>query len=577
MSYLWKIKKDSFSVEEVAHLSEFLRVHPVIARLLLKRGLRSEQSATDFLLADYDQGIYDPFLFSQMEKAVERIRIAREKGERVMVFGDYDADGITSSVILKKTLDDLGVENFNYIPDKNKEGYGLNVNAIREFKKKNISLIITVDCGITGVEETRQARQLGIDVIITDHHHIPPILPEANAIINPKIKNSGYPFADLAGVGVAFKLAQAIYRKLMPEKEEQTKWFLDLVAIGTVADCVPLIDENRVLVKYGLIVLSKTRRVGLGEIFQTGRISVDENNFPDTRKISFQIAPRINAAGRIDHADLAYNLLTETDRARARLFALEIEAQNKKRQKDTEQVVKEIEKITLNSFKDKKLIFAVSPHFPVGIVGLAAGKIAEKFALPTGVFFKNENESKGSFRSARGFNIIEAIEKCGSLLERYGGHSQAAGVSVKNENLEMFYQCLNAIVEEELSLEKIEPELEIDLELAWNEINFQLADDLKKMEPFGEGNPVPIFLARNLVVQEVKKLGNGEKHLKLFLRAQNNAPEIREAIGFGLVEKFFTLKTGDRVDLVFELEKDQWNGREKLQLKIKDLKLAERT
>ncbi|HFC36169.1 MAG TPA: hypothetical protein ENJ49_00660, partial [Candidatus Moranbacteria bacterium] len=403
----------------------------------------------------------------------------------------------------------------------------------------------------------------------------PPELPKALAIINPKLKDSSdYSVENLAGVGVAFKLAQAIYKTFLPEKMGQLKWLLDLVAIGTVADMVPLIGENRILVKYGLLVLSKTRRIGLQELFKTGRIFIDESNVPDTQKISFQIAPRINSASRMSHAEDALKLLSENNRVSARTMSLELENQNSRRQKETTQVSAEAEVIVKKSFLNKKFIFIAKEHFPIGTVGLVAGKIANKFNKPTAILKKGEVESKGSFRSIPQINIIDLIEKTGDLLEAYGGHSQAAGITIKNENLKKFYEKLNRLIEEELEGKNLSPEIEIDQELKIEDIDMCLVADLKKMEPFGQGNKEPIFVIRNLLVEDLKWLGNGEKHLKLFLRSANtNNPNILEAIGFNLSGKFSDLKVGDEIDLVFNLSKDDWNGNEKIQMKIIDLRL----
>lgn len=564
----WKIKEKA----EISGESDNA-VHPILLNILSQRGISASKDIKSFLAPDYNSNIHSPFLFSQMKKAVERIERTIKKGERAMIFGDYDADGVTSTAVLAEVFKELGISHDIYIPDKKSEGYGLNLKAIKEFKKKNINLIITVDCGISNLKEVEKANELGIDVIITDHHHIPPEIPKAHAIINSHMDDSGYPFKDLAGVGAVFKVAQALYEKLLPEKKEQLKWLLDLVAIGTIADCVPLLGENRVLAKYGLVVLSKTRRTGLQELFKVGRILVDENNTPDAYKISFQIAPRINAAGRMDHAGIAYNLISEKDRVKARSLALELEDCNKKRQAVTKRTVEEVEVLANDAFKDKKFIFAAGEHFPIGIVGLAAGKITDKFKKPSAVLQKGENESKGSFRSIPQINIIEAIEECGDLLIKYGGHSQAAGISIENKNLEKFYEKLNSIIEKKLQGKDISPEILIDAEISCEDIGFKLAEEIKKMEPFGKGNEEPIFLTKNLIVEELRWVGNGEKHLKLFLRPNNKTPKIFEAIGFNLSDKFKNIKQSDTVDIVFNLCQDEWNGNKKIQLRIVDLKI----
>jgi single-stranded-DNA-specific exonuclease len=565
----WKLaKKREIKEKNIPNL------HPVILQILFNRGIDTKEKINKFFLFDYEKGLLDPFLFSDMEKAVERITKAKENKELVAIFGDYDADGVTSSAILKETLDNLGIESIIHIPDKKIEGYGINLGAIEEFKKQGIKLVVTVDCGISNEKEIEKANEYKIDVIITDHHHIPLKIPKAHAIINPHLKKSGYPFIELAGVGVAFKLVQALYQKFFSDKTEQLKWMLDLVAIGTVADCVPLIEENRVIVKFGLIVLSKTRRQGLSELFQVARLEINENNPPDTHNISFQIAPRINAAGRMDHANIAFNLIRENNQVKARSLALELEGNNQARQKATGQLVDEIRMLATNMFKDKKFIFSVGEHFPIGIVGLAAGKIAEEFNKPTAVLNKGIKISQGSFRSIPQVNIIEAIEKCSDLLTKFGGHSQAAGIAIKNENLEKFFQKLDKIIGKELEGKDINPVMEIDAEIFPRDLDFELTEGIKKIEPFGEGNEEPIFLMKNLEVSELRKVGNGEKHLKLLLKATDGTPKIFEAIGFNLTNGFSHLKEGDKIDTIFNICEDNWNGNKKIQLKLIDLKIV---
>ncbi len=550
-------------------------MHSVVVALLKQRGLDTEEEIENFIFPDYEKNISDPFLFVGMEKVMKRLRKAKKKKEKILISGDYDADGITATLVLREALNAIGLEAFVYIPHKENDGYGMKKEVLKKFAKKDVRLVFTVDCGISNKNEVDFAKKMGMDVIVTDHHHIPPELPKALAIINPKLKDSSdYSVENLAGVGVAFKLAQAIYKTFLPEKMGQLKWLLDLVAIGTVADMVPLIGENRILVKYGLLVLSKTRRIGLQELFKTGRIFIDENNVPDTQKISFQIAPRINSASRMSHAEDALKLLSENNRVSARTMSLELENQNSRRQKETTQVSAEAEVIVKKSFLNKKFIFIAKEHFPIGTVGLVAGKIANKFNKPTAILKKGEVESKGSFRSIPQINIIDLIEKTGDLLEAYGGHSQAAGITIKNKNLKKFYEKLNRLIEEELKGKNLSPEIEIDQELKIEDIDMRLVADLKKMEPFGQGNKEPIFVMKKLLIEELKWLGNGEKHLKLFLRSANtNNPNILEAIGFNLSEKFSDLKVGDEIDIVFNLSKDDWNGNEKIQMKIIDLRL----
>ncbi|MDD5397156.1 MAG: single-stranded-DNA-specific exonuclease RecJ [Candidatus Moranbacteria bacterium] len=552
-----------------------LAVHPLVAQLLLSRGLKTEKEIEQFVAPNYQTDSPDPFAFDDMEKVVARIKKARDNHEKVVIFGDYDADGITSSAILKETFDCLGIEAIVHIPDKKTEGYGMNIAAIEMFSQQNVKMIITVDCAITNVAEVEKANSLGIDVIITDHHHVPENLPKAHAIINPHAKNAErYPFKDLAGVGVAFKVVQAIFQRLLPEKIEQTKWMLDLVAIGTIADCVPLVGENRLLVKYGLVVLSKTRRTGLTELFSVGRIMIDENVSPDTKKVSFYIAPRINAAGRINHAYLAYNLIMEKNPVLARDFALELEASNSERQKITQTVVDEVKILAENLYKDKKFIFAVGEHFPIGVVGLVAGKVVQQFNKPTAIIQKEETVSKGSFRSIPQINIIETIEECKELLIKFGGHSQAAGISVANENLEKFYEKMDALISKKLEGIDLAPEIKVDGEVKTDEIDFDLIEDLEKLKPFGQNNEEPVFMVKNLIVREKRTIGSGEKHIKLYFSPADGSPKVFEAVSFNGYEKFKHVVEGNNVDILCNLQKDEWNGNKKIQLMLIDLKIA---
>lgn len=564
----WKIKNTS-KIEKKSG-----NYHPVVLELLKNRKIEKENEIRDFFEFNYDN-LTDPTEISGMEKAMARIAEAKEKKEKIFVFGDYDADGVTAAVLIFETLESLGFQNiFAYIPDRQSEGYGINKKAVEYIKSQGGNLIITVDCGISNFEEIEVAQKQGIDVIITDHHSIPEKIPEALAIINPNIPDSGFKSNDLAGVGVAFKLAQALYKKLDENNIDQLKWMLDIVGIGTIADCVPLLFENRILARYGLLVLSKTRRVGLQEMFKVGRISIDENNIPDARKVAFQIAPRINAAGRMDHASVSYNLLMEKDRAEARRLALEVEGKNQERQKITAEIFREVKIMAENAFRDKNLIFAENKHWPIGVLGLVAGKITEEFKKPSIILQKQEKECTGSLRSIPEVNIINILREFPDLMTKFGGHAQAAGVTVLRENMPEFYEKLSQAVEEKLKNKKAGSVLEIDLEITEEDINWDLAGWLKKMEPFGVGNPEPVFLAKNMEILESRIVGNGSKHFKLSLKGSGSSPKIFDSIGFGLVEKFPDLKNGDKIDIVFNLKEDNWNGNKKMQLNLIDLKIA---
>jgi single-stranded-DNA-specific exonuclease len=402
------------------------------------------------------------------------------------------------------------------------------------------------------------------------------VLPEAFAIINPKLSSETYPFRELCGAGTSFKVAQALYKRYLPEQVDQLKWLLDVVAVGTVADVMPLIGENRVIVKYGLIVLAKTRRMGFQEMFSVGGIKIDEHMKPDARTIGFRIAPRINAASRMAHAMLAHDLLMEKDQAHARGLALELDAHNVARQKVSAALAEEVRAIALEKYQNKKFIFAVGEHFPYGIVGLIAGKIASEFHKPTCVLTQGVETSQGSFRSIPELNIIETIEQCSDLLVKFGGHAQAAGMTIRNENLEKFYEKFNALVEKQLTNIITEPELWIDMRLKPEYITPKLCRDIMLFSPFGEGNSEPIFLLENLRVEEVRLVGNGSKHLKLRLISADGGTKSFDAIGFSLGGTLTDLKRGELLDAVFQLSENTWNGSTAIQLKLVDIRRKSR-
>lgn len=547
------------------------KYHPVVEALLDARGYINETAREHFLFPNFDRDIHDPFLFSQMSRVVERIGLVKKNGERVGILGDYDADGVTSSVIMREALMALGVSVSVFIPEKLNEGHGLNMNAVEFFSREGVKLLLTLDCGMTNHSEITSAKNYGMDVIVIDHHNVPKVLPEAFAIINPKLPGETYPFRELCGAGTSFKVAQALYARYLPQETEQLKWILDVVAVGTVADVMPLVGENRVIVKYGLIVLGKTRRVGFQEMFSVSNIKINENAKPNARTIGFQIAPRINAASRMAHAMLAYNLLIEKDQAHARVLALELDAHNTARQKISACLAEEVRTIASEKYADKKFIFAVEEHFPYGIVGLIAGRVAREFRKPTCVMTKGKETSRGSFRSIPEINIIETLSECGDLIVKFGGHSQAAGMTIRNENLEAFYEKFNSLIEERLTNIVTEPELWIDAKLKPEYISPKLLSDIALFAPFGDGNPEPVFMLENMCVEEARLVGNGEKHWKLKLATENSG-KIFDAIGFSLGETFPDLRKGERMDIVFQLNENTWNGSTSIQLKLLDLR-----
>mgnify|MGYP005835701785 CR=1 FL=1 len=563
----WTLKK----ISEIPNELKSFSLNPITLRLFLQRDFFSKEKIQNFLEARYED-LYPPSNLSGVSEIILRIGKTRAKNESVTIYGDYDADGITSTVLLKESLQKIGIYPSTYIPDRNKEGYGLNKKAIDFVKKEyKTKLLITVDCGMSNYEEIKYACRKGIDVIVIDHHSIPKKLPVDCILVNPKLPNQKYPFRDLAGVGVVFKVCRALWEKFAPERIEQLKWFLDLVAIGTIADCVPLVNENRIFVKFGLVVLQKTRRVGIQDIIKTARLNINETNPPNVENIAFQIGPRLNAAGRIDHADLTLNLLSENDPVKTRVIALELEAKNNDRQKITQEIFEEV-KATLEKNEDYKLIIRKGRNWPLGILGIVAGKIVEEYHCPTFIFRENKDFCEGSGRSIDVFNLIEAVSSLDSLLEKYGGHSQAMGLKIRSKNLQTFERNLLKIIEENYDKSIWGKQLYIDIEIKPEEIDWDIISEIKRFEPFGEGNREPVFLTKNLIIKELKLIGNGQKHLKFIFGFSDSDKKFFEGIFFKGGSRAGEFKSGDKISAVYNLRSSEWNGNHRIELNIIDLK-----
>jgi len=563
---------------------------PLMLQLLYNRGLATQETIDEFFSPDYKNDIHNPYLLKGMKKAVKRIQEALAKKEKILVYGDYDADGVTASVLIIKTLNFLGAKDVSvYIPDRAKEGYGMNQEAISQIKKMGALLIITVDCGIASCKEVELANSLGIDVIITDHHWIPDKLPKALAIINPKQKDDKYPFKNLAGAGVAFKLSQAL---LSGQNSKQNsieaksnlsfeKWLLDLVAVGTVADSVPLLGENRTLLNYGLIVLGKTKNIGLSELIKKIKTnksasSGKEQAFKiDSGAIGYQISPRINAAGRMDHANTSFELLITESAKEAQGLTASLEMLNTQRQGLTEKIIKQIrERIGKNP--KEKIIFEGDSAWPIGILGLIAGKLTDEYSRPVFIYNIGESFSGGSCRSIPSFDIIEALSRAKSLLVEFGGHKGAAGFKIENKNLEKLKKEMLKIAAKIIKSEDFAPNIEIDAEITAKNLDWTFFEQVEKIAPYGEANPEPIFLLRDMNVIEMRAVGNGEKHLKLSLESSAAKEKKFPAIGFNFGQWSNKLKLGSLIDIVFTLIANRWNGNCNLEFKIIDLKKQQR-
>ncbi len=549
-------------------IAKFPEIEPVVLQLLYNRGLESQDKIDRFLGPDYLTDQHDPYLFNDMKKAVEIIMGAIKDGKKIVVYGDYDADGVSSTALMYLSLKRMGAKDLAvYIPNRMSEGYGINMEAVEEMVRNKVDLVISVDCGVTAVAEVKLARDKRMKVVITDHHLTGEEVPEAEAIICPTVKNEKYPFKQLAGVGVAFKLAQALLRE-GENNEAFEKWLLDIVAIGTVADVVPLLGENRTLVKWGLLVLNKTQRLGLVELIEGASLKRPLGTY----NIGFQIAPRLNAAGRMDHANTAYELLITEDEAEAIAIVNDLNEKNSLRQKATEGMMKiSLEQIGWPGDKDK-ILFSCYDSWSAGLVGLVAGRLCDRFHRPVIVMGKTGEKYIGSGRSIVEFDITSALGECSEYLEEYGGHSQACGLTIMGEEKYIkFQEKIRKVAEKELEGVKLLPALEIEAEIGLEEANWELVDSLDKFEPFGEGNLEPLFLTRNLEIYDIVTMGGNKQHLRLDL-AGGAGP--KKFVGFNLVEKWIDkLEKGGKADVVYQVGVNEWNGNRDIEFKIVDLKV----
>lgn len=530
----------------------------LIARILGNRGLRTAEEAELFLAGD-SRLSQDPMLLPDIQPAMARIYRAVLSGEKVAVYGDFDTDGITATALMVTGLRRLGADVMPYIPHRLTEGYGLKTDALRKLAAEGVSLVVSVDCGVTAVAEVAAARNFGLDVIVTDHHLPLPKLPSAVAVIDPRRTDSSYPFPELAGVGVAFKVIEALFSgTARPLPEER---FLELAAIGTVADIMPLTGENRYLVKEGLKHLNDHPSPGLLEIINLSRLKPGQL---DTESISWTVAPRLNAAGRLEHAMVGYNLLMAAA-GEAATLASALENSNAERQRLTAKYVTKAREQVLSG-PVSPLLFIEDEECPHGILGLVAGRLTDEFYRPSIVIRREETLSTASCRSIPGFNITQAIDRCSHLLCHYGGHAQAAGFSLKTADLPEMSSLITDITARELALLDLQPVISIDAEASFHELSGGLYEMLSQLAPFGEGNRPPLFVSRCVTVIDYRTMGAAEDHMKLRLTQGNS---VWEAIAFRQAASLKKILPGP-LDVVYNLELDRYNGRETLRLNIVD-------
>jgi single-stranded-DNA-specific exonuclease len=553
-----------------SHVARFPHLHPIIVQVLYNRGLADLSDVSAFL--NREGGESNPFAIEGMNAAVTRLRQALRAGEPIVVYGDFDTDGVTATALLVQTLRAFGGQVRPYIPHRVDEGYGLHKRVLTRLASSGARVVVTVDCGIRSLEEIAHANRQGLDVIVTDHHSVGPELPNTVAVIDPKRTDSRYPFNELSGVGVAYKLAQALLRShrqtpaVAQDVSLEEEYLLDLVALGTVADMVPLLGENRTLVHHGLACLNRMERPGIEALcrqsgLQPGKV--------DATAIGYALAPRLNAAGRMAHAKTAYQLLETTYPAEAEHLASKLGQLNRKRQQLTLETQEQARQVALQGGDDAPLLFAASPDFSAGIVGLAASRLVDEFYRPAAVVETKKKVSRGSARSIPEFHITEALDACADLLIQHGGHAAAAGFTVANDDLDELAHRLRELAAEQLAGVELTPVVSVDFEVELSRMSWDLQSALSQLEPCGYGNPHPLLLSRNVRVVGHRAVGNAGKHLKLTL---SDGRSTWDAIAFRQGE--WAGKLPDRIDLVYHLEINEWNNQRQLQLNVQDIRPA---
>lgn len=561
---IWEYKNKSLKKEEIIALSEACKIPPALAVILMNRGILTEKAVAAYMKKSLES-VHNPLMLDDMEIACERIGQAISKKEKIVIYGDYDVDGITATSIVYKFLKSVGADVSYYIPDRFSEGYGINVMAVNKLARGGTSLMITVDCGIASIGEIEFAKTQGLDVIVTDHHTCREELPKAIAVINPKRPDSGYAFSGLAGAGVAFKLVLAMAIKLGMSTKEVFAEYVELAAIGTIADVVPLVDENRVIAERGIKSLSNTKNKGIKALLRAA--SVKENAI-DSTTVAFFLAPRLNAAGRMDSARVAVELLISENDEAAEKICEELDALNGKR-KQEEQVVHK-EALELLEKEGEKLVYVLSGEgWNHGVVGIVASKICEQMYRPCILVSFDGEKGKGSGRSVPEMNLFDALLDSEEHLSAFGGHAQAAGLSLNKSELEAFKQKINNFAKENINEEELVPKLKIDCNLDGASVTMSAAKMLDTLAPFGEGNEQPVFSMMGLKVVAAGSMGADGRHLRMRLSDGKN---VFSAVGFGMSEYLKLASEGDFVNIAFTMNINTYQGTESLQLILKDIK-----
>lgn len=558
MNKKWNIQE--LELERAQEISTKFDLGLLVSSILSEKNLSDEE--IEKFLAPKRNDFYDPFEMPDMEKAVDRIEKAIKNNEKICIYGDYDADGIASTTLLKRFFRDRGIEVGAYIPNRLLEGYGLNYEAIDKIVKEKYDLMITVDTGITAVEDIEYAKSFGIDVIVTDHHEPMETIPDCIAVIDCKRADSTYKFRELCGCGVAFKLTLALCKRLNLNENEALK-YLDITAIGTISDIVPLVDENRVIAKLGIMLLRQTKNVGLKALIEIVRFK-DINS----AAIAFGISPRINACGRMGHQEVALDLMLTDDPIEARELAKKLDSFNRERQAVEKKIFEEADRMALKE-ADRSTIVLAHKNWHKGVIGIVSSKLTDKYFKPSILMDVEGKEAKGSGRSIPGFDLHEALSKCSKYIKQYGGHSMAIGLSLESKYYEDFKNEFENYAKENIDADSVF-EIKIDKEVTGKELNISEIAELDKLEPFGDSNEEPVFILKGLRVTSIRTLSE-DKHIKL--RLKDNNMEI-DAIGFGLAEIAKKYQIGDRVDVIGNLQINSFNGMDLLQLNLKDIRMA---
>lgn len=554
-------------------ISSALKISPLIAQILINRGITNPEDAKSFLTRDINQ-LHSPFLMEDMEKVTKRILSAIQNKENITIYGDYDADGICGTALLTLVLQELGGKCRYYLPNRMEEGYGLNKDAILRCKEDGTQLLITVDCGIGSQDEINYAKGLGMDVIVTDHHSPIGELPECLGILNPKDPGSGYPYKELSGVGVAYKLGEALAKET---SHIDIRKHLDLVAVGTIADIVPLTGENRIFVYHGLKVLETTEKIGLVKLKEKAGMDPAPARRGGTSKdiqaghVAFRLAPRINAAGRLTTAESAIKLLLTKDENEAEELSNILNINNRERQKIEQEVLSSaLEQLELKfNFNNEKIIVLENKDWPVGVIGIVAGRIANQYHRPCIIISVENGLGKGSGRSIKNFHLLEALQSCSSYLKKFGGHAHAAGLCIEEILIQSFREKINQYAESVLGPNDLIPQIEIDAEANFRDISFELLEQLDMLEPFGYSNPKPCLVSTELqLYREPRIVGN--EHLKFWVKSSGR---VFEAIGFGMAGHISLFDEFNTIDMVYRPQINNWMNREIIQLQVLDLKV----